>query len=1682
MNADLWLTGPLAERWTLVLLHFLWQGAAVATLLLVVLTLVRWSSRGRYLASVAALVLMALCPLATFGLLPRAASPAGPVSGILPAAAVSAAPFSPGRGAATAEHAAQASGRLAELRELLKASALELAHWDKLTGRELLQVAQPWLLVVWLGGAGLLSLRLAAGLLGMLRLAASGEPVEPEWEARLEALGRKLGLRRLPRLCVSSRVSEATVLGFLRPLVLLPAVWLTELPCDAVEAVLAHELAHLRRWDLWVNLGQRIVETLLFFHPAVWWVSRRIRVEREMCCDELAVAVTGRRREYAEALELVARQKCSGPRPAFAAGIGDDQMALLERVRNVLGLVGAQRASRAWLAGLVSLVVLAGAALASLSTDSREAKADEAAKAEAADNAVALADDSDDDDDDDEAAADDVAAELRAAREELEAERQALREELEALRAAHQQELDALRAEIEQLRAGRNAEANDEADDHEDDEARNAEEASSEAENAEREAAEEAAAAEREAHEEIAAAEREAAEELANAEREAAEEAEQAAHEEAEERREAEDEARQAAEEVAAAETEAAEEHAAAEREAAEELAQHEGEAAEEAENAAREAAEEQAEQQREAVEETQAAAAEAEQEAKAAGEEAAQEQREAAEEAEQSAREAQEEAAEQQREAAAAQEDAAREAAEADEEAQREAAEAQEEAKREAAEVEQEAKAEAAEAEEEAKAAANEAKQEAEEEAAEAKEEAEEESKDDEAAIDIKIDVPDADLDELKRDVPVLSEIKHLGRLFRRAGSANPDAEEGRLERLAELVGEAAVVAHDVAGQIDPQWQAELEHAQRVAQDALTDAQKHAQEGLATAKRATAEALADAQKHAGADDSEVQTHVIKALEQVQRELDRATQEADRATRAALDEAKRSRGDAANAKRAADRIEGLKRLDVERMKRDVERQKRKAEGDADRAKREKGDKGKEARVKDKQLKERHEQLVDVKKHLAETIARAQRDSEEATAAAKKEAAQAIAEAEKQVAVAKAEAAKAAEQAKVSAKGEVDEVNAKLKEAAQQVDQARTEAEKATVAAQAQAKQAIDAARHEAQTAIEEARNQARKAADEAREQAKLARDQERQAKADKDRAAKDAKVKEDRAKEDKAKHDDKEAKAKEAKLKEKISQDDQDKAAKVGKGPEPRILRKELKARRDLDRKSARRDRMQQLIKQLHAFEGEENQGALDRLMELVGRQDVDADAQEALKRADKQFEQRIQELQEQNKRLLDQQRAAERDERSKREQQLKNDLDEKVKALEARERELREKLRDAEQRAEKKFQEKIKERDAKEKGDKSGKKPEKAEEARVLLQGGDLLTIMATGVLPDQPIANTFQIQPDGTADLGTAYGVVGLLNQSLEDARTKVQRHLSSRLRKYGLEPNVSVSFAGRTAETARLPSRLGELQIVTPAADDEAEYRLGPSDILLVDAVRLVPKHGTLIQADDVLEIGAVGVLPDRPLEGKFKVHQSGLVDLGEAYWSIKLQGLTVEEASAAVTEHLKEKLADRGLTPEAQVTVHQHAQLPQIAGDHMVTPDGLIELGPVYGAVHVAGKTIPEAKQAIETHLAKFLDRPLVSIDMLAYNSQVYYLQIRRPNGQDVLHRIPFTGNANVSDAVELAVGSLGPSGVLRTVSVLRPGPGGSISEAHVDVQAIAHRAPSATDYRVAAGDRVVVELK
>ena len=187
---------------------------------------------------------------------------------------------------------------------------------------------------VWLVGVSGLSLRLLFSSLQVARWKRRGnEPLGAPWLEQLHRLQAAMQISRPVRLVKSVLVEVPTVLGWLRPVILLPAASLTGLTPDQLESILAHELAHIRRHDYLVNLLQNALETLLFYHPAVWWVSSCVRAEREICCDEIAVRLCGDRLGHAQALTTL--EELRGGRPTLA--LGADGGSLLERIRRLSG-------------------------------------------------------------------------------------------------------------------------------------------------------------------------------------------------------------------------------------------------------------------------------------------------------------------------------------------------------------------------------------------------------------------------------------------------------------------------------------------------------------------------------------------------------------------------------------------------------------------------------------------------------------------------------------------------------------------------------------------------------------------------------------------------------------------------------------------------------------------------------------------------------------------------------------------------------------------------------------------------------------------------------------------------------------------------------------------------------------------------------------------------------------------------------------------------------------------------------------------------------------------------------------------------------------------------------------------------------------------------------------------------
>jgi bla regulator protein blaR1 len=299
-----WLTPNLIRPLGLALLHFLWQGAALAALAALAMAWLRRASI-RYAIGVAVLVLMVASPVVTFSYLQvRSATPSSEVIS-----------------------SASASVHLPEYR-----GAAPLIPQRSPSPAQS-QGAILWLVELWFLGVLLFSLRTLGGIavLGSLRRRNS-VPAEEWLLARCLALQERMGFTRFVRFCQTLELEAPAVVGWLRPVVLLPVSALTGLTREQLDAVIVHELAHIRRFDAFVNLFQVAAESVLFYHPAVWWLNRRIRAERENSCDDVAISVCGNPLEYARALTLLEERRVA-PALAMAA----NRSPLAARIRRLLG-------------------------------------------------------------------------------------------------------------------------------------------------------------------------------------------------------------------------------------------------------------------------------------------------------------------------------------------------------------------------------------------------------------------------------------------------------------------------------------------------------------------------------------------------------------------------------------------------------------------------------------------------------------------------------------------------------------------------------------------------------------------------------------------------------------------------------------------------------------------------------------------------------------------------------------------------------------------------------------------------------------------------------------------------------------------------------------------------------------------------------------------------------------------------------------------------------------------------------------------------------------------------------------------------------------------------------------------------------------------------------------------------
>lgn len=290
-------------RVAVTLLHFLWQGCAIGVLVFMAnRMLASVSASSRYALHTAALLLLPFCAVVTFAVaeLPsnwRAAATDASVA-TLSASTLDAETATPGY---RLGHGVEAAPPL----QRTDTAPIQSGHPHHVPpGTEpLWETLAPAIVMLYFLGVGLFLLRLALAMWGGHRLRSASNPIGDP--ALLEVIAfqtRKVGLRLAPVVHYCERVSVPVVVGVLRPITLLPPSLMTGLAPDQVAAIISHELAHIRRYDLLMNVLQRVIESLLFFHPVVWYISRRMSAERETCCDDLVVSSGHEPMDYAGAL------------------------------------------------------------------------------------------------------------------------------------------------------------------------------------------------------------------------------------------------------------------------------------------------------------------------------------------------------------------------------------------------------------------------------------------------------------------------------------------------------------------------------------------------------------------------------------------------------------------------------------------------------------------------------------------------------------------------------------------------------------------------------------------------------------------------------------------------------------------------------------------------------------------------------------------------------------------------------------------------------------------------------------------------------------------------------------------------------------------------------------------------------------------------------------------------------------------------------------------------------------------------------------------------------------------------------------------------------------------------------------------------------------------------------------
>jgi polysaccharide biosynthesis/export protein len=248
----------------------------------------------------------------------------------------------------------------------------------------------------------------------------------------------------------------------------------------------------------------------------------------------------------------------------------------------------------------------------------------------------------------------------------------------------------------------------------------------------------------------------------------------------------------------------------------------------------------------------------------------------------------------------------------------------------------------------------------------------------------------------------------------------------------------------------------------------------------------------------------------------------------------------------------------------------------------------------------------------------------------------------------------------------------------------------------------------------------------------------------------------------------------------------------------------------------------------------------------------------------------------------------------------------------------------------------------------------------------------------------------------------------------------------------------------------------------------------HRIEPPDIVQIEVQKLVPHSPYRIDTYDVLQINALGTLPNEPIYDYFLVDGEGMVNLGPAYGSVRVEGMSFEEATAEIMRHLQTIVQE----PIVSVQLARSERAQQIANTYQIQPDGMINLSN-FGMVHIAGKTVTEAKVAVEKHLSQYFDTPSVAVEVVQYNSKNYYVVIAGAENGESIQRFPISGNETVLDAISQIQGLSQVSS--KTMWVSRPTPGDMETDQilPVDWVAIARGGVTDTNYQLLPGDRIYI---